>query len=61
MNLQKGVDMKNNQPKFTDGKLNGPMYAFLRTDSLLSMQDKRKELNGEVPMSSVLAKQRRAA
>ena len=53
--------MKNNQPKFTDGKLNGPMYAFLRTDSLLSMQDKRKELNGEVPMSSLLAKQRRAA
>lgn len=53
--------MKNNQPKFTDGKINAPMYAFLKKDSLASFQDKRKELNGEVSMTSVLSKQRKAA
>jgi hypothetical protein len=53
--------MKNNQPKFTDGKINAPMYAFLKKDSLASFQDKRKELSGEVSMTSVLSKQRKAA
>lgn len=47
-------------PKFTDGKMAQPMVTFIRAKDLHSFEEKRKELNGKVDLSNLIAKQRRA-
>ncbi len=47
-------------PKFTDGKMAQPMVTFIRSQDLHSFEDKRKELKGNVDLTNLIAKQRRA-
>ena len=46
--------------KLTDSKINAPMHAIVRAESLKSFEGKRKEMKGNTDHAAMLRNQRRA-